>query len=118
MALRNQVTLIGRTGNDPEMTTFENGSKKASVSLATNHYYTNDQGEKVEQTDWHNLVAFGKTAEILEKYAPKGKELAVSGRLHYRSYDREGTKVYVTEIIVEEVALLSGNPAGRAAEHQ
>lgn len=116
MAIRNQVTLIGRTGADPEMLTFENGNRKASVSLATNHYYTNDQGEKVEQTDWHNLVAYGKTAEILEKYAPKGKELAISGRLHYRTYDREGQKVSVTEIIVEEVALLGGNPAGKGAE--
>lgn len=107
MSLRNKVTLIGHTGKDVEVVNFENGGIKASVSLATNDYYTNAQGEKVEDTQWHNLVAFGKTAEIMQKYVTKGKEIAVEGKLTYRSYDtQDGQKRYITEIRVEELVLL------------
>lgn len=106
MSLRNKVTLIGHTGKEVEITNFEKGGMKASVTLATNDYYTNAMGEKVEETQWHNLVAFGKTAEIMQKYVPKGKEIAVEGKITYRSYEKEGKKVYITEIRVEEVVLL------------
>ncbi len=107
MSLRNKVTLIGHTGKDVEVVNFENGGIKASVTLATNDYYTNAQGEKVEDTQWHNLVAFGKTAEILQKYVTKGKEIAVEGKITYRSYDtQDGQKRYITEIRVEELVLL------------
>lgn len=107
MSLRNKVTLIGHTGKDVEIITFENGGIKASVTLATNDYYTNAQGEKVEDTQWHNLVAFGKVAEIMQKYVTKGKEIAVEGKLTYRSYDtQDGQKRYITEIRVEELVLL------------
>lgn len=107
MSLRNKVTLIGHTGKDVEIITFENGGIKASVTLATNDYYTNAQGERVEDTQWHNLVAFGKVAEIMQKYVTKGKEIAVEGKLTYRSYDtQDGQKRYITEIRVEELVLL------------
>lgn len=107
MSLRNKVTLIGHTGKDVEVVNFENGGLKASVSLATNDYYTNAQGEKVEDTQWHNLVAFGKTADIMQKYVTKGKEIAVEGKITYRSYDtQDGQKRYITEIRVEELVLL------------
>jgi single-strand DNA-binding protein len=107
MSLRNQVTLIGHTGKEVEMISFENGNVKASVSLATSDHYTNAKGEKVEETQWHNLVAFGKTAEIFQKYVPKGKEIAVEGKLTYRSYDdKDGVKRYITEIRVDEILLL------------
>jgi single-strand DNA-binding protein len=107
MSLRNKVTLIGHTGKDVEVVNFENGGIKASVSLATNDYYTNAQGEKVEDTQWHNLVAFGKTAEIMQKYVTKGKEIAIEGKITYRSYDtQDGQKRYITEIRVEELVLL------------
>ncbi len=109
MSLRNKITLIGHTGKEVEVMNFENGTLKAIVSLATSDHYTNAKGEKVEETQWHNLVAFGKTAEILQKYAPKGKELAVEGKLTYRSYDdRDGVKRFITEIRVEEILLLGG----------
>ena len=105
MSLRNQVTLIGRTGKEVEITTFENG-QKASVSLATSDFYTNAKGEKVEETQWHNLVAFGKTGDIL-KLANKGQEISVGGKIVYRSYDdKDGNKKYITEIRVEEILLL------------
>lgn len=107
MSLRNKVTLIGHTGKDVEVVNFENGGIKASVTLATNDYYTNAQGEKVEDTQWHNLVAFGKTADTMQKYVTKGKEIAVEGKITYRSYDtQDGQKRYITEIRVEELVLL------------
>ena len=107
MSIRNKVILIGHTGKEVEITNFENGGMKASVSLATNDFYTNGAGEKVEETQWHNLVAFGKTADIMQKYVQKGKEIAVEGKLMYRSYDgNDGQKRYFTEIRVEEIVLL------------
>lgn len=106
MSLRNKVTLIGRTGKDVEIVKFENG-KLAKVSLATTDHYTNALGEKVEETQWHNLVVNGKLAEIMEKYVEKGKEIAVEGKVVYRTYDdKEGVKRYITEIRVEEIVLL------------
>jgi len=109
MSLRNKVTLVGYTGKEVEMISFENGNVKAAVSLATSDYYTNAKGDKVEETQWHSLVAFGKTAEIFQKYVSKGKEIAVEGKLSYRSYDdKEGIKRYITEIKVDEILLLGG----------
>lgn len=107
MSLRNKVTLIGYTGKEVEMINFENGSVKSSVSLATNDHYTNAKGEKVEETQWHNLIAFGKTAEIFQKYVSKGKEIAIEGKLTYRSYDdKDGVKRFITEIRVDEIQFL------------
>lgn len=109
MSLRNKVTLIGHTGKEVEMMSFDNGTLKATVSLATNDHYTNAKGEKVEETQWHSLVAFGKTAEIFQKYVSKGKEIAIEGKITYRSYDdKDGVKRYVTEIKVDEILLLGG----------
>ena len=106
MSLRNKVTLIGHTGKEVEIVNFENG-KIAKVTLATNDYYTNSLGEKVEETQWHNLVVNGKLADIMEKYVQKGKEIAVEGKLTYRTYDdKDGQKRYITEIRVEELVLL------------
>ncbi|WP_300670235.1 single-stranded DNA-binding protein [Soonwooa sp.] len=108
MSLRNRVTLIGRTGKEVEIHTFESRAKRASLSLATSDYYINQNGEKVEETQWHNLVAFGKVIDILEKYVPKGKEIAVEGKIMYRNYeDKDGIKRQITEIRIEEILLLS-----------
>ncbi|MGB5609107.1 single-stranded DNA-binding protein, partial [Eudoraea sp.] len=104
--LRNKVQLIGNVGNDPEMTVLENGKKVIRFSLATNENYKNAQGEKVQSTEWHNMVAWGKTAEIIEQYASKGKKIAIEGKLTTRSYEStEGEKRYITEVIVSEVLL-------------
>ena len=106
MSLRNKVTLIGRTGKDVEIVKFENG-KLAKVSLATSDYYTNAMGEKVEETQWHNLVCNGKLADLMEKYVEKGKEIAVEGKIVYRNYDdKEGQKRYITEVRVDQLVLL------------
>ena len=106
MSLRNKVTLIGRTGKDVETVNFENGTI-AKVSLATSDHFTNAKGEKVEETQWHNLVAFGKTAEIMQKFVTKGNEVAVEGKIVYRSYDdKDGQKRYITEIRVDEIVMI------------
>jgi len=105
MSLRNKVMLIGHTGKDVELTTLEKGMV-ARVSLATNDYYTTADGRRVEETQWHNLVAFGKTAELLHKYVPKGKEIAVEGKLTYRTYEKDGQKRSITEIRIDELVLL------------
>jgi len=108
MSLRNRITLIGRTGKEVETVNFESGML-AKVSLATSDYYTNSKGEKMEDTQWHNLVAYGKTAEIMQKFVEKGKEIAIEGKLTYRSFDdKDGQKRYVTEIRVDELVLIGG----------
>jgi single-strand DNA-binding protein len=105
--LRNKVQLIGNLGNTPEMVTLESGKKLAKFNLATNESYKNQQGEKVTDTQWHNCVAWNKTAEIIEKYVEKGQEIAIEGKLTSRSYeDQQGTKKYVTEIVISELLLL------------
>ena len=105
--LRNRVQLIGNLGNAPEVKTLESGKKMARFSVATNEIYRNNKGEKVIETQWHNLIAWGKVAEIVEKYLDKGKEVAIEGKLINRSYDdKQGNKKYVTEIQVNELLLL------------
>jgi len=105
--LRNKVQLIGNLGNTPEIITLESGKKLARFSLATNDSYKNAKGERIDYTDWHSLVAWGKTADIVEKYLTKGKEIAVAGKLSTRSYEtNEGEKRYVTEIICNEILML------------
>ena len=108
-SLRNKVQLIGNLGNDPEMVNLDSGKKLAKFSLATNEIYTNVQGERITNTDWHNLVAWGKTADVIEKYVIKGKEIAIEGKLTTRGYDtKEGEKRYVTEVVVSDLVLLGG----------
>ena len=106
--MKNRVQLIGHVGQEPEIKNLENG-KLANLSIATNENYTNAKGEKVEQTEWHRITAWGKTAEIIEKYVSKGKEIAIEGKLSHRSYeDKDGIKRYVTEIVATEILLLGG----------
>ena len=105
--LRNKVQLIGRVGNDPEIITFDSGKKKATFSIATNESYKNAKGEKVEETQWHHIVAWGKTVSIVENYVPKGKEIGIEGKLTSRSYEnKEGEKRYITEVVCSELLLL------------
>jgi single-strand DNA-binding protein len=106
-AMKNKVQLIGYVGQDPEVKTLDGGKKLANITIATNDYYINDKGDKVEQTEWHRLTAWGKVAEIIEKYVAKGKEVAVEGKLTHRSYeDKEGNKRYITEVVINDLLLL------------
>ena len=105
--LRNRVQLIGHLGNKPELKTTESGKKYVRFSLATNEVYKNAKGEKVTDTEWHNVVAWNKNAEIAEMYLDKGKEIALEGKLSTRSYDdADGKKKYITEIVCNELLLL------------
>jgi single-strand DNA-binding protein len=104
-SLRNSVQLIGRLGKDPEVKDFEN-RKKASFSIATTDSYKNQKGEKIEDTQWHNIVIWGKLAGIAEKYLKKGHEVAVEGKLIHRVYETNGEKRYITEINVNDLVML------------
>ncbi|MFD0862876.1 single-stranded DNA-binding protein [Sungkyunkwania multivorans] len=106
-ALRNKVQLIGNLGMDPEVIELDSGKKLAKFSIATNESYRNKSGEVVKETQWHNVVAWGKTAEIIEKYLAKGNEVAIEGKLTNRSYEtKEGEKRYITEVICNELLML------------
>jgi len=110
--LRNSVKLIGRLGQDPEIRNLEKGSKMARLSLATSDTYTDKQGNRKEQTQWHNLVVWGNLATICEKYLKKGKEIAVDGRIAYRNWeDKNGSKHISADIIVNDI-LFIGSKAG------
>ena len=105
--LRNKVQLIGNLGTNPEAITLESGKKLAKFSLATNENYKDKDGQKQTKTDWHNVVAWNKTVDIIEQYVSKGKEIAIEGKLSTRSYeDKEGQKRYTTEVIINELLLL------------
>jgi len=105
--LKNKVQLIGNVGQKPTITNLESGKKVARLSLATNENYKNSNGEKQTDTNWHTIVAWGKTAEIIEKYVAKGKEIAIEGKLTSRSYEtKEGENRYVTEVVANEILLL------------
>ncbi len=112
--LRNSVKLIGRLGQDPEVKTLEKGNKLATFSLATSDSYTAKDGSKQEQTQWHNIVVWGNLAGICEKYLKKGKEIAIDGRLNYRSWeDKNGIKHISSEIIANEMLFVGSNPESK-----
>ncbi|WP_435254068.1 single-stranded DNA-binding protein [Tenacibaculum sp. A30] len=106
-ALKNRVQLIGNLGTTPEIITLESGKKLAKFAIATNETYKNARGEKITDTQWHNVVAWNKTAEIIEKYLEKGKEVMIEGKLTSRSFeDKDGNKRYVTEVVCNELLML------------
>ena len=106
-SLRNKVQLIGRLGQDPKLTNLDNNKKVVNLSIATNETYTNNEGKKVENVQWHNVVAWGKKAEIIEQYMTKGEEIAIQGKLvndHYVT--KEGEKRLKTKIELTEFLFL------------
>jgi len=106
-ALKNNVRLIGNLGEDPKVRKLDSGRMVANFSIATDEVYKNSEGEKVKETNWHRLVAWGKPAEVAEKYLKKGSGIAVDGRLTNRSYeDKSGEKHYVTEVMVNNILML------------
>ena len=110
--LRNNVKLIGRLGQDPEVRNLEKDNKVATFSLATGESYTDKEGNKKDSTEWHNIVAWGNLAVICEKYLKKGKEIAIDGRITYRNWeDKNGTKHTTTEIVANEILMVGDKPA-------
>ncbi|NNF32851.1 MAG: single-stranded DNA-binding protein [Saprospiraceae bacterium] len=102
-AIRNSVQLIGNLGRDVEVFTFDSGNKKASFTMATSEYYKNKEGEKAQDTQWHNIVAWGKTADLMSALLEKGNQVLVKGKIVNRSYeDKEGNKKFVSEIVANE----------------
>jgi single-strand DNA-binding protein len=105
----NRVILLGRVGKDPEVRNTTNGKTVANFSLATSESYKDSSGEKKETTEWHNLVLWGKTAEIAQKYVSKGDQIYVEGKLQTRSWEKDGVTKYTTETIVDKLTLIGGN---------
>jgi single-strand DNA-binding protein len=106
-SIKNHVQLIGNVGQEPTITNLENGKKVARFSLATNENYKSSTGEKQTNTNWHTIVAWGKSAEIIEKFAGKGKEIGIVGKLKTRSYEtKDGDQRYLTEVEAHEILLL------------
>lgn len=109
-SLKNRIQLIGRLGKDPEFRLLESGKNVANFSVATSDSYKNSAGEKIIDTQWHQIVAWGPLAEIADKYLHKGGEVALQGRLTHRSYDGpDGIKRYISEVVADEI-LLMGKP--------
>jgi len=114
-ALRNRVQLIGRLGQDPEVKTLESGKKVTNFTMATNETFKGVDGNKTEETTWHNIVAWNGLAEISSKYLKKGKEVCIEGRISYRTYtDKNGVPKSVTEIVASDLVLLSSGGFARA----
>ncbi len=106
-ALRNSVRLLGHLGDDPKVRHLESGKTVAHLSIATNEIYRDSKGEKQRETTWHRLVAWGKNAEIAEKYLKKGSEITVEGKLTNRQWeDKNGEKQYTTEIVINSLLML------------
>jgi single-strand DNA-binding protein len=114
----NKVILVGNVGKDPEIRRFENNIK-ASFSLATSETYTPKGGDKVTQTEWHNIVAWRRLAELAENYIRKGTQILIEGKLRYRSYDdRDGNKKYIVEVEADVIQLLGRKPDGQNQSSQ
>ncbi|MBP7808209.1 MAG: single-stranded DNA-binding protein [Bacteroidia bacterium] len=107
MTIKNRVQLIGNLGATPEIKELDNGNKMARFTVATSEYYTNKKGEKVSETQWHNIVIWGKLAGIAEKFLEKGSQVVIDGKLTTRNYtDKAGAKKYFTEIVANELLLI------------
>jgi single-strand DNA-binding protein len=105
----NKVILVGNVGKDPEVRYLDNGVAVAKFPLATSETYKNKEGNKVEQTEWHNVVMWRGLAEIVEKYVKKGQQLYIEGKIRTRSVGEEGNKKYFTDIVADQMTMLGGN---------
>lgn len=119
MAGVNKVILIGNLGKDPEVRTFDSGTKKASFNLATSEPYTDKSGQKQDRVEWHNVIFWGKIADVVEKYLNKGSQVYVEGRIASRSYDdKDGVKRYITEIEGSSLTMLKTNKVEAGEQEQ
>ena len=115
MASLNRVTLIGNVGKDPEIKTFASGNKVASITLATSERYKDRNGEQKEDTEWHSVQAFGKLADVVERFVHKGSLLYLDGKIRTRSYEADGRTVYRTEILADHIQMLDRREGNRPA---
>ena len=115
MASLNRVTLIGNVGKDPEIKTFASGNKVASITLATSERYKDRNGEQKEDTEWHSVQAFGKLADVVERFVHKGSLLYLDGKIRTRSFEADGRTVYRTEILADHIQMLDRPQGNRPA---
>ena len=115
MASLNRVTLIGNVGKDPEIKTFASGNKVASITLATSERYKDRNGEQKEDTEWHSVQAFGKLADVVERFVHKGSLLYLDGKIRTRSYEADGRTMYRTEILADHIQMLDRPQGNRPA---
>ena len=115
MVSLNRVTLIGNVGKDPEIKTFASGNKVAQITLATTERYTDRDGNKKEDTEWHSVQCFGKLADIVERYVRKGSLLYLDGKIRTRSYEADGRTIYRTEIVADHIQMLDRPQGNRPA---
>ncbi len=117
MAGVNKVILIGNLGKDPEVRHLEGGATVANFTLATNEYYRDKQGTRIERTEWHNIAAWRGLAEMAEKFLKKGQQVYVEGKIRTRQYqDKDNQTRYITEIIADEITMLGGRLHGNEAQ--
>lgn len=109
----NKVILVGRLGADPELKQFDGGNSVARLSLATSETWVDKEGQKQERTEWHKISAWGKQAEVIKKYATKGSQLYIEGKIQTRSWEENGQKKYSTEIICSNFEFLGSNGKGQ-----
>lgn len=117
MSSVNKTILLGNLGKDPEIRVLENGSKVANFSMATTESYKNKSGERVENTEWHNVVFWGKIVDVIEKYLKKGSKIYLEGKLKTRSYEHEGVKKYTTEVFGNSLVMLGGRQGEAVPEN-
>jgi single-strand DNA-binding protein len=119
-SLKNRAILIGRLGRDPETKTIENGKKVTHFTLATDDSFKNAEGQKVSEATWHNITAWNGLADVADRFLKKGREVAVEGRIVYRSYeDKKGVMKYITEIVLDDLVLLgSGKNSGNGKDKE
>ncbi|MFO7998739.1 MAG: single-stranded DNA-binding protein [Bacteroidales bacterium] len=113
MAGVNKVILLGNLGKDPEIRNLERGAKVANFPLATNRVYKGQDGQKVEETEWHNVVLWGGLADLAEKFLSKGRQVFIEGRIRTRNWDdKDGVKRYITEVVGENMTFVGGRDQG------
>jgi len=116
MASLNKVTLIGNVGKDPEIKTFASGNKVANITLATSERYKDRNGEQKEETEWHSVQAFGKLADVVERFVHKGSLLYLDGKIRTRSYEADGRTMYRTEILADHIQMLDRREQGNRTQ--
>jgi single-strand DNA-binding protein len=114
----NKVILVGHLGKDPEVRTIESGAKVATFSLATTESYRNKDGQRIDQTEWHNIVVWRGTADVVERFLKKGSQVYIEGRIRTRSYEKDGQKKYITEITSDNLVLLGKKEHAAGDTHQ
>ncbi|SHI30327.1 single-strand binding protein [Hymenobacter daecheongensis DSM 21074] len=119
MAGINKVILVGHLGKDPEVRHLESGASVANFTLATNDYYKDKSGTRIERTEWHNITAWRGLAEVAEKYLKKGHQIYVEGKIRTRQYqDKDNQTRYITEIVADEITMLGGRPHADGQQSQ